>query len=206
MRLEAPVAVTRGDRFVLARFPPVTIGGGQVLDPRPAASGRSDSRRGRFDRSPPPAPRPTKPAIIRIIEDTGATGLPLETLVPRAGLAPAEVMAVAARLQSGGRVQLAGDRLVSTALLQDRRRLLALVADFHRTQPLADGVPREEARERLFARAHPHVFERVLQDLARANQLVVRDRLAAPGYRLELTPEEMRKRGRRSRPRTRPPA
>jgi selenocysteine-specific elongation factor len=85
--------------------------------------------------------------------------------------------------------------LVSATLLQERTaRLLALVADFHRTQPLADGIPREEARERVFARAHPNVFERVLQDLASANQLVVRDRLAAPGHRLELSPEEMRAR------------
>jgi selenocysteine-specific elongation factor len=122
-------------------------------------------------------------------------GLPLEKLVPRAGVPPREISAVAARLQASGRVQLANDRLVSATLLHDRTaRLLALVADFHKAQPLADGIPREEARERVFARAHPHVFERVLQDLASANRLVVRDRLAAPGHRLELTPEEMRTR------------
>ena len=40
------------------------------------------------------------------------------------GRTAAEVMAVAARLQTGGRVQLASDRLVSTALLQDRAKRL----------------------------------------------------------------------------------
>jgi selenocysteine-specific elongation factor len=197
LRLEAPVAVTRGDRFVLRAYsPPITIAGGQVLDPDPPRLGvRTPAAAPRFAALAVSNRAIDDAAIIRFIEDTGATGLPLEKLVPRAGLAPMEVAPVTLRLQSGGRVQLADDRLVSTTVLQDRAaRLLALVADFHRTQPLADGIPREEARERLFARAHPHVFERVLQDLARANQLVVRDRLAAPGHRLELTPEEMRTR------------
>ena len=73
--------------------------------------------------------------------------------------------------------------------------MLALVADFHKAQPLADGIPREEARERVFARAHPPVFELVLQRSGAArNKLVVRDRLALPGHRLELSPEETRAR------------
>jgi selenocysteine-specific elongation factor len=197
VRLETPVAITRGDRFVLRAYSPtVTIGGGQVLDPDPPRVGvRTAAASARFDALAVTGAGTDDPAIIRMIEDTGGSGLPLEKLVPRAGIAPADVTAVAMRLQKNGRVQLASDRLVSATLLQERTtRLLALVADFHKAQPLADGIPREEARERMFARAHPHVFERVLQDLASANQLIVRDRLAAPGHRLELSPEEMRTR------------
>ncbi len=72
--------------------------------------------------------------------------------------------------------------------------MLDLVADFHKSQPLADGIPREEARERVFARAHPAVFELVLTVLAANRRLVVRDRLSLPGHRLELAPEEERAR------------
>jgi selenocysteine-specific elongation factor len=197
VRLETPVAITRGDRFVLRAYSPaVTIGGGQVLDPDPPRVGvRTSAAAARFDALAVTGAGTDDLAIIRMIEDAGGSGLPLEKLVPRAGIAPAEVTAVAMRLQNNGRVQLANDRLVSATLLQERTtRLLALVADFHKAQPLADGIPREEARERVFARAHPHVFERVLQDLASANRLIVRDRLAAPGHRLELSPEEMRTR------------
>src|SRR5205807_9947841 len=36
LRLERPAVLTRGDRFILRAYsPPVTIAGGQVLDPRP---------------------------------------------------------------------------------------------------------------------------------------------------------------------------
>jgi selenocysteine-specific elongation factor len=67
-----------------------------------------------------------------------------------------------------------------------------LVGEFHKTQPLADGIPREQAREHVFARAHTAVFEHVVQDLVAANKLVARDRLALTGHRLDLPPEEAR--------------
>ena len=58
LRLEAPAALTRGDRFILRAYSPtVTIGGGQVLDPDPPRAGvrteaaaRRDSRRWRYRR------------------------------------------------------------------------------------------------------------------------------------------------------------
>ena len=44
----------------------------------------------------------------------------------------------------------------------------------------------------MFARADPSVFELVVNDLVAANRLVVRERLALHGHRLELTPDERR--------------
>jgi len=88
-----------------------------------------------------------------------------------------------------------GDRLLAPPVMEDlSARLLTVVGDFHRSHPLADGVPREEARERVFARAHPAVFEDTLAHLAAGGKLIVRDRLALSGHRLELSPEEARAR------------
>jgi selenocysteine-specific elongation factor len=88
-----------------------------------------------------------------------------------------------------------GDRVLAPSVLEDlSARLLTVVGDFHRAHPLADGIPREEARERVFARAHPAVFEDVLARLAAGNRLSAKDRLALPGHRLELSPEEARAR------------
>jgi selenocysteine-specific elongation factor len=197
VRLEAPVALTRGDRFVLRAYsPPVTIGGGEVLDPDPPRLGvRSATALGRFDALALTPGAADHAAIVRMVQDSGPAGLSLDRLVPRAGVAPAEVPQVVARLEQLGAVSVATDRLVSTEIVRERgERLLAIVGEFHKAQPLADGLPREEARERLFARAHPNVFELVLQRLATANELVVRDRLMLPGHRLELTTEESRAR------------
>jgi selenocysteine-specific elongation factor len=197
IRLETPVAITRGDRFVLRAYsPPVTIGGGEVLDPEPPRLGvRRAAADDRFKALALSDDRADLGAIVRMIQDAGPSGLPMEKLVPRAGLAPREVSETVQRLEKGDAVRLASDRLVGADIVKERgERLLALVGEFHKAQPLADGLPREEARERLFARAHPNVFELVLSDLAASKRLSVRDRLALPGHRLELSPEETRTR------------
>jgi selenocysteine-specific elongation factor len=53
-------------------------------------------------------------------------------------------------------------------------------------------MSREEARERLFGRAAPAVFEHVLGELASGGRIVARDRLAIAGHQLSLSPEEAR--------------
>ena len=55
-------------------------------------------------------------------------------------------------------------------------------------------MPREEARERLFAHGHPAIFERALDDLSSAGRIAVRDRIALATHRVELSPEEARAR------------
>ena len=52
VRLESPAVVTRGDRYVVRAYsPPVTIGGGVVLDPHPPRGAtRSAAGRRRFER------------------------------------------------------------------------------------------------------------------------------------------------------------
>ncbi|MBA3271025.1 MAG: selenocysteine-specific translation elongation factor [Acidobacteria bacterium] len=191
IRFEESVALTRGDRFIVRAYSPtVTIGGGHVLDPDPPRLGvRGSSAAARFlalngnDAG----------AVARMIADTAGQGLATSALVARAGLSPGQVAETTLALIAAGYGRLAADRLVAPSVVAGLvARLLQTVGDFHRAQPLAHGIPREEARERVFARAHPAVFDLVLGELAAANRLSVRDRLALPGHRLELTPEESR--------------
>ncbi len=63
LRLESPAVVTRGDRYILRAYsPPVTIAGGEVLDPRPPRGGiRNAAARVRFARLDPHArPSPAR--------------------------------------------------------------------------------------------------------------------------------------------------
>jgi selenocysteine-specific elongation factor len=193
IRLERAAALSRGDRFIVRAYSPTrTIGGGEVLDPDPpgvairtaAALDRFRALRG-----------DTIHAIARMIADSDGRGVPLTALSARAGVLPPERSSIAAALVSGGHARQAADRLVAPGVIGVlSKRLLALVAEYHKAQPLADGLPREEARERVFARTHPAVFELVLQELSDAGGLVVRDRLSLAGHRLELSPEEQRAR------------
>ncbi len=199
LRLETTAPLTRGDRFILRAYSPtVTIAGGQVLDPEPPRFGvRSGAAASRFA-SLAFKERTTGEdvtAIARMIADSGAAGLSLASLVSRAGVSSEQRSQIVATLERNGQARLAGDRLVAATLIEGlSARLLDLVGDFHKSQPLAQGIPREEARGRLFARAHPAVFELVLTVLSANRRLVVKDRLSLPGHRLELAPDEERAR------------
>ncbi len=203
LRLERPVVLTRGDRYILRAYSPaVTIAGGHILDPKPprmairtqAAVDRC--RRLDFD---PAADADRIAADLRaavvMIDDAGVAGLPVSALVSRAAISPGAIDARIEVLAADRRAVRIGDVLVGPAVL-DRLKtaIVAMLAEHHRSQPLSEGTPREEARERLFGRGHPAVFERALDELAAAGTITVRDRLALAGHRVSLSPEEERAR------------
>ncbi len=117
-------------------------------------------------------------------------GVVLDPHPPRSGIRNA-----AARLARAGQAVPVADLLVAPVVLQAlSERLLSALKAHHQSQPLSEGLPREEARERLFGRAAPAVFEHVLAELARQRKIVVRDRLALAGHQVSLSPEESRAR------------
>jgi len=129
-------------------------------------------------------------AVVAMIEERGAGGLSRQKLVSRAGFAPEELDATIARLVAQGRAVNVGDVIVDARVIgQLAQRVMGEVQSYHQSHPLEEGLPREEARERLFKHANPAVFERVLSDLARSERLVARDYLAAAGRRVSLSPE-----------------
>ncbi len=197
LRLESPAVLSRGDRFIIRAYsPPVTIGGGLVLDPLPDRGPiRAEASRRRFEAlDPAGAATPQEGddrALAALVASRGAAGLPLASVVARLGVAPADLPAIAERHARARTAVRAGDILVAPAVL-DRlgRDVLDLVGDYHRAQPLIEGMPREEVRERLFARAGEGVFEHVTAGLAAAGTLAGRDRLALASHRVSLSPEE----------------
>jgi selenocysteine-specific elongation factor len=132
-----------------------------------------------------------------MIVESGRAGLPVATLVSRIGVAPPAVRARVEALERAGATVRAGDLLVAGAVL-DRMKasLLEALAHHHQTQPLSEGLPREEARVRIAGRGHPAVFERALEDLVAARAVVGRDRLALPTHHVALSPEVERARDR----------
>jgi selenocysteine-specific elongation factor len=191
LRLEAAAVVTRGDRFILRAYsPPVTIAGGVVLDPQPPRGPiRTAAAHARFDR----LAGGEEAAVRHFVEERAAAGLPRADLVARAGLGPARATAAAAVLERAGEAVACAGALVSVSAVRAlEERVLALLGAHHAAQPASEGVPREEARERLFARAHPALFDLVVERLVRAGRMVARERLALAGHRLAFSGEEQR--------------
>jgi len=199
IRLEGAAVLTRGDRYVVRAYsPPLTIGGGVVLDPHPPRGAtRSAAGRRRFERLDAARQRDAESALdeaaAAMIEERGSAGLAASALVARAGVAPAALGATVARLVERGLAVSADDVLAAPDVLGWlRERVLADLAAHHRKEPLSEGVPREELRVRLFGRASPAVFSRVLGDLAGEGAIVARDRVALAGHQVSLSPEESR--------------
>ena len=199
IRLEAPAVLTRGDRFILRSYSPsITMAGGVVLDPHPPRSGiRSAAALARYRRLDQrgDAVAALDSAVLAFVDERGPAGLPLSALVSRAGLSRPAAEAAGARLSRAAQAVRVGDLFVSPVVLRELSEcLLSAIETHHQAQPLSEGLPREEARERLFGRAAPSVFEHVLAALAGDGKIIARDRLARAGHQLSLSPEEARAR------------
>jgi selenocysteine-specific elongation factor len=191
IRLERPAVVTRGDRFIMRAYSPsVTIGGGVVLDPHPPRSAirtaAGVARFGRIDSNVPAAD-----AVMSFIDERGAAGLDRNALVARAGLTPADAARVAGVLVESRRATAVAQLLVASSAVDSLSvRLVAALEAHHAAEPLSEGVPREEVRERLFGRASGAVFDHVVNHLADSGRIVARERLALATHRVSLSGEE----------------
>jgi selenocysteine-specific elongation factor len=193
IRLESPAVLTRGDRFILRSYsPPATIAGGSVLDPAPPRTGvRTAAGRTRFARLSAAGDEP----LQALIDEAGVEGLPAAALVSRLGLRSNESEAAVARLSASGAVIRAGHVVVARAVAAKlKTALVAALADYHKKNPLVEGMPREEARERFFARAPQPVFDVIVGELVAEKAIVARDRLALTSHKLALSDEEARAR------------
>ena len=191
IRLEGPAVLTRGDRFILRQYsPPVTIGGGWVLDPVPSRTPiRSEAAARRFARLAGDA---TSAALV-LIEERRASGLALDEMARRLGYSVAQVRTLAGALADAGKVRMVGEQAFDAAVVTSlEERLVAAVAAHHQAQPLSEGLPREEARERLFGLAPTALFDSVIKTLSTAGKLSGRERLALPGRGVSLNEEESR--------------
>lgn len=199
IRLERPAVLTRGDHFILRAYSPsITIGGGVVLDPQPPRAGiRTAAAFARYRRLDTPGGQTaaTDSAVLAFVDECGNAGLPMAALLSRAGLSRPAAEVVTKRLGDAGTVVRVGELLVVPRVLRELSDgLIGALGAHHGSQPLSEGLPREEARERLFRRGAPLVFDHVLTALAADRKIVVRDRIALAGHQVTLSPEESRAR------------
>ncbi len=192
LRLERPAVLTRHDRYILRAYsPPMTIAGGEILDPAPPRAAIRTPAALERSRELAAGGDGDVAAISRMIEEAGRRAFPLAALVSRAGVPPQDVDVRAAALVATKRIERVSDMLVSRRAVDDlKTSLVEMLTAHHRAQPLSEGVSREEARERLFRRGHPAVFEHVVDDLVRSGTVAGRDRLSLARHHVALSPGE----------------
>lgn len=183
LRLAEPIAVVKGDRFIIRQpSPGWTIGGGIVVDPHPRRRHR------RF-----------QPAVIARLEamasDTPADILlgtlfkqePIAArkLVRRSQLEPeTAASALDSLVQRGLVMVLDSDAAAGRQLIQSSAHLLSadgwsrlvdriekLLAEYHTVHPLRKGMPREELRSRL--RLEGQLVNAIIDRAAERGEIVV---------------------------------
>jgi selenocysteine-specific elongation factor len=194
LRLDAPLLLLPGDRFILRRFSPVvTIGGGAVLDARPPRHKRKDTAvaqfLGVFEHG-------KREEILDALVEATPRGMTLAEILARTGWTDADVRATAEKLAAAKRLRtLGGVQIVlvpAKAVTDYAAAIRKAVETFHRANPLLPGIPKQELRGRA-GRARVEMFEAALGDLVRAQALVISgDLVREAGREITLSTEETR--------------
>lgn len=188
LMLTAPVAVAKGDRFILRRpSPGATIGGGLVVEPHPARKHKRND----------PAVLDRLQTLLRgtpgeiLLQAMDALGPgPLSTAIAKAGL-DAAAEALAELVAADNLVVLDGALPSPSALVLSRAAMARLTRDttdllaaHHIVHPLKPGLSREELKSRL--KLPPKVFNAFV---ARA---VAAGNIAESGAFVKLTTHEVK--------------
>ena len=195
LRFESPVVVTRGDRFIVRSYSPlVTIGGGVVLDPLPPRAGvrtaRGVARLAALQLQADPV-ADVRAALRVMVSGAGLQGVAMSELRARAGATSSDLASGLDALAHDDGVVLGGDWVVDGGAAQAAvAAVVAGLAAFHQSSPLAAGIPLEEVRGRWFAATPPAVFDRVIAALVAAGTVSAKDTLALASHRVRLTDEE----------------
>jgi selenocysteine-specific elongation factor len=190
---ETPTVAARGDKFVLRSYSPMrTIGGGTVLDPNPPKHRPSDRRvidtletRRKGEPSDlledalliAPGPVALKDAAVRV----GVSEQEAKTLVDGLG-------------EAGKTILLEGNRVIHSVVFSAlASRIAGALEEYHRSNPLKAGMPKEELRASLGRGMDLKSFVAVLGEMERLGQVTASENtVRLPGHEVRLTDDQKR--------------
>lgn len=190
LALDEPVAVTRGDRFILRRpSPGATLGGGLILD---AHAGRRH-RRFRADvieRFSALSEGTPEDLLLNTLERLGP--VPASVLIEKVGLTATDALEPIRALIADGRVIDLGKMVIAAPAWHSLgEKILGELESYHHDVPLRSGMEREALRSKL--QCPPVVFNALLEQLSGAGQILESSTLLQlPQHRIEFTAEQER--------------
>ncbi len=184
-RLQEPIAVMAGDRYILRRFSPLqTIGGGEVLDPSPR---RRKKREGIEDLKTLRYGSLEEKLLTKVLQ-CGLGGIILSNLH---GWIKAELpeidSAVESLMKKGEIINLDGRLLHKKVFDGFSQRILSTIGDFHKKNPLKLGVLKEDLRS-IFGGVDQRLFDRLLALLK--DIVIKREIVRLKTFNISLSDEE----------------
>ncbi len=184
-RLEQPVLIQHGDRFIIRFYSPMeTLGGGMVLNPHPRRHKNSTMEESVKN--------------LGILE-TGSLEDKIALLISGkilAGMEEAEVIGAVATDKtqiSAALTSLAQKKVIvrvdnlyvhSSHLATLEKKVLDLIAQFHKANSLKPGIDKEEVKGMLKVRLHPKALAMAIDGLIRKKQVETEgSKLKLPGFK-----------------------
>ncbi len=210
IKLEEPVAVLPGDRYVIRSYSPIrTIGGGRILNPLPRK--RKRARKDLWDELKILATGTPTQIITLHLEKAGPRGLSPSELALRTGIFGKTLKRELQALLSARQIIKfdADDKFVSSKVVDDlMEKTLDLLRTYHSEKPLLQGMPREELKSRLFPASivprswpsladggyrmpHQRLFQKVLDLLEKDGKITTdKETVRLSTHRVKLKEEE----------------
>jgi selenocysteine-specific elongation factor len=189
LKLDDPLLLLPGDRFIIRQFSPViTIGGGRVLDAAEEPHKSKTAERLSFLQAIANAST-EESLVVRVARRAGA-GLSIPNTVAETGLLPARIVQLSGELEKAGKLVRFDDVLLAATVVESlREKMLARIEQFHKENPLVAGISKEQLRETLGL--GEEVFRGVLDGLLREKKFAVNGEIVhAAGKGVVLGDEE----------------
>ncbi len=156
IKLQDPIVAMTKDRFIIRRFSPLeTLGGGLVLDPDPP--------RRKKDIVPEDLEILYNGELAHCIEvkirRKGMKGIPLDEIEGWINDDLEEIQKAIDKLLGKQKVVKVNNHLFHIDVFKNfKTSLINLLTDFHRLNPLKDGLPKEELRVKLGVERFPEIL------------------------------------------------
>lgn len=192
-RLEEPIAVRRGDRFIIRFYSPIiTIGGGQILDAVPEKHKRNRENVLEGFRMLESG----NISDIFVLKTGGHKFYSKELLLQELGMLPETGDREIERcIEEGKLVELEDGTILAASKFQMMTdRLIQLLQEYHESNPLAEGMPKQELQSRLRDTWHVQEDKIILGAVHRLMNLgTLMDcgkTVSMQGFEAVLTPEQ----------------
>ncbi len=184
-RLESPVIIQHGDRFIIRFYSPLeTLGGGMVIDPHPRRHKRSRMEES-LKRLSMLELGSIDERLSIFISSMGIAGIEENEIIGYAVADRKEIVDSLSNLVQKKTVLRADTLYVHASHLLDlEKKILTLLSEFHKNNPLKLGIDKEELRGMLKMRIEPKILNMAVEGLVKSRRLETDgSRLRLPGFK-----------------------
>jgi selenocysteine-specific elongation factor len=185
LRLDRPVIVQNGDRYILRFYSPVeTLGGGMVLNPH-ARRHKTATMKESLENLAVLETGTTEDRLALLIAAKGLAGMEEAKAVSSIAADKQEITAALASLAQKKAVLRVDNLFVHTSHLAVlEKKTLDLINKFHKNNPLKAGLDKEELKGMLRIRINLKVLSVTLDGLVKKKQLEAEgSKLKVPGFK-----------------------